>query len=155
MRLTHQANYCVRVLIYCAANRTRPSKVPEIARIYGISETHLFKIMRVLVENGFVQTFRGRHGGIRLAKPAEEITLGDVVRAAEENFHLAECFDETRQDCPLVTSCNFNRALSEALAAFFTVLDGYTIADLAQNRGELRALLDIGEDAHPVFAPAS
>src|SRR5690606_21314341 len=114
------------------------------------------KIMHVLVENGFIETMRGRNGGIRLARPATEITLGEVVRVAEGSFVLSDCFDIDKRDCPLIDSCGFSRALHEALAAFFAVLDSYTIAEITENRDELVSLLslDFGE-VPPQKRPAS
>lgn len=153
MRLTQQANYAIRALIYCAANPDKPSKVPEIAATYGISETHLFKVMKILVDNNFIKTLRGRNGGIMLARPPEEISIGAVIRAAEENFHLADCFDPSKRDCPLVNSCSFNRVLNEALKAFFDVLDLYTIADLSTDQSQLRMLLSL-ENMHPLMQAA-
>ncbi|WP_075217248.1 Rrf2 family transcriptional regulator [Mongoliimonas terrestris] len=146
MRLTQQTNYSVRILLYCAANPDRPSRVADIASSFDMSETHLFKILKVLVDGHFIRTIRGRNGGIMLAKPAEDIRIGAVVRAAEENFILADCFDEAGHNCPLTLSCEYNRILREALAAFFSVLDRYTIADVAKDRPDLRFLLGI-EDA--------
>ncbi|MBA5778295.1 iron-responsive transcriptional regulator RirA [Stappia sp. F7233] len=145
MRLTQQTNYAVRTLMYCAANPDRPSKVPDIAASFGMSETHLFKIMKVLVDAGLVTTTRGRNGGITLARPAERITVGEVVRAAEENFQLAECFNSGRRDCPLIPSCGFNGLLHEALEAFMSVLDQHTIAELAADRSNIRVLLQMDE----------
>lgn len=143
MRLTQATNYSVRVLLYCAANPDRPSRVADIAESFGMSETHLFKILKVLVDEGFIATLRGRNGGIRLGKPADQITIGEVVRAAEENFHLADCFDDDGHDCPLIQNCEYNRILREALDAFFGVLDRYTVADVAKDRTDLRFLLGI------------
>jgi Rrf2 family iron-responsive transcriptional regulator len=154
MRLTQQTSYSIRALLYCTAHGDRPSRIRDIARTYGISELHLFKIMHVLVENGFVATIRGRNGGIRLARPADEITVGAVVRATEGNFHLTDCFDPENHDCPLTDSCGFNRVLRDALAAFFAVLDSWTIADLASNRGELRSLLAMESEMHPMLGAA-
>lgn len=150
MRLTQQANYAIRALIYCAANPDKPSKVPEIAATYGISETHLFKVMKILVDNDFIKTLRGRNGGIMLARAADEISIGAVIRAAEENFNLADCFDPTKRECPLVSSCSFNRVLNEALSAFFGVLDTYTIADLGPDQSQIRMLLSL-ENLHPLM----
>ena len=82
MRLTQQTNYAVRTLIYCAANPDKPSRVADIAASFEMSETHLFKILKVLVSNGFVRTLRGRNGGLMLARPAEEITCGFGTRTA-------------------------------------------------------------------------
>jgi len=146
MRLTQQTNYAVRTLIYCAANPGRPSRVADIAASFEMSETHLFKILKVLVDNGFVRTIRGRNGGLVLAKAPEDITVGAVVRAAEESFLLAECFESGRKDCPLITSCGFNGLLHEALEAFMNVLDAHTIAELAEDRTEIRFLLNIAPE---------
>ena len=145
MRLTQQANYSVRILMYCAAKRDDFAKVSEIARVYDISEYHLFKILPILVSNGFITTHRGRNGGLRLAKDPGEITLGQIIRAAEENFHLADCFDEGSYDCPLLSMCDFNHALNDALEAFLKALDRYTLADLTAREGDMRNLLHIGE----------
>jgi Rrf2 family iron-responsive transcriptional regulator len=144
VRLTRQTNYAVRTLVYCAVNTPGLSRVSEIARAYGISELFLFKLIRPLVDNGLLETVRGRHGGIRLGRPAESITLLDVVRLTEENFALAECF-EVGADCPLVGECDLNGALREALGAFFTVLEKHTIAGLASKRRSLRDRLGIPE----------
>jgi Rrf2 family iron-responsive transcriptional regulator len=155
MRLTQQTSYSIRILLYCAANPDSNSRIKDIATTYSISELHLFKIMHVLVEGGFVETIRGRNGGIRLARAANTITIGEVVRATESNFYLTDCFDTTNRDCPLVDSCGVNRILSEALRAFFAVLDSYTIADVAKDRGQLRGLLDLDPHAMPSIVAAS
>lgn len=143
MRLTRQTNYAIRILMYCAANEGRLSRIPEIAAAYSVSELFLFKILQPLVENKLVETVRGRNGGVRLARPAGQISLFDIVRVTEENFSMAECFDEGSTDCPLVDSCALNAALREALGAFFEVLDSYTIADLADKRRHLRERLGL------------
>ncbi|MDQ0440204.1 Rrf2 family iron-responsive transcriptional regulator [Kaistia dalseonensis] len=154
--MTQQTSYSIRVLLYCAANMKTNSRIRDIAATYNISELHLFKIMHVLVEAGFIETVRGRNGGIKLAKPANDITIGAVVRATESNFYLTDCFDTANRDCPLVDSCGVNGVLNEALRAFFAVLDSYTIADVATDRNQLRGLLDIGaEPIHPLAAAAS
>lgn len=143
MRLTRQTNYAIRILMYCAANEGRLSRIPEIAAAYSVSELFLFKILQPLVEHGLVQTVRGRNGGVRLGKPAADITLFDVVRVTEENFAMAECFENDATDCPLVDSCALNEALRKALGAFFEVLEGYTIEDLVKARPQMRDLLGI------------
>ena len=145
MRLTRQTNYAIRILMYCAANEGRLSRIPEIAAAYSVSELFLFKILQPLVEAGLVQTVRGRNGGVRLGKPATEITLFDVVRVTEESFAMAECFERDATDCPLIDSCGLN----EALGAFFEVLESYTIDDLVKTRPAMRSLLGI-EDSRPV-----
>ena len=143
MRLTRQTNYAVRILMYCAANDGRLSRIPEIAEAYGVSELFLFKILQPLVESGLVQTVRGRNGGVRLARPAQAISLFDVVRVTEDSFAMAECFDNDASACPLVDSCGLNEALGKALNAFFEVLEGYSIDDLVTTRPNMRSLLGI------------
>jgi Rrf2 family transcriptional regulator, iron-responsive regulator len=143
MRLTRQTNYAIRIMMYCAANEGRLSRIPEIASAYSVSELFLFKILQPLVENHLVETVRGRNGGVRLAKPAGELTLFDVVRVTEENFAMAECFEKDATECPLVDSCALNSTLREALNAFFAVLERCTIADLVKERPNIRALLGI------------
>lgn len=142
MRLTRQSNYAVRTLVYCAVNEPNLSRVAEIARAYGISELFLFKLIKPLVENGLLQTVRGRHGGIKLGRPAEQITLLDTIRLTEESFALAECFEDNA-DCPLIGECDLNGALREALGAFFDVLASHTIADLARKQRSIRRRLGL------------
>lgn len=142
MRLTRQSNYAIRTLVYCAVNEPGLSRVAEIARAYGISELFLFKLIKPLVEAGLLQTVRGRHGGIRLGKPADQITLLETVRLTEESFALAECFEEG-SDCPLIGECDLNGALREALGAFFEVLDRHTIANLAARKRSIRERLGL------------
>jgi Rrf2 family iron-responsive transcriptional regulator len=144
MRLTRQTNYAMRILMYCAANQDRLSRIPEIAAAYSVSELFLFKILQPLVENGLVETVRGRNGGVKLGRPAQEISLFDVVRVTEESFAMAECF-ESDTECPLVDSCALNSALREALNAFFEVLGRHTIADLVAERPDMRGLLGIDQ----------
>jgi len=143
MRLTKQSNYAVRILMYCASNDGL-SRIADIAEFYKISETFLFKILQVLNHGGFVETVRGRHGGIRLSRPASEMKLGEVVRSTEDNFALAECF-EGGDDiaCPLTGTCGLNHALHRALVAFLNVLDEYTIEDLTDNRRNINVLLQL------------
>ncbi len=148
MRLTRQTNYAIRILMYCAANQGRLSRIPEIAAAYTVSELFLFKILQPLVEHRLVETVRGRNGGVRLGRAASEITLLEVVRVTEENFAMAECFENDAADCPLIDSCALNEALRKALGAFFEVLDSYTIEDLVKARPAMRSLLGI-EDLAP------
>jgi len=152
MRLTRQTNYAVRIMMYCAANAGRLSRIPEIAGAYSVSELFLFKILQPLVENGLVETVRGRNGGVRLAKTADKITLFDIVRVTEDNFAMAECFESDGVDCPLVDACTLNAALKEALNAFFTVLSSYTIEDLVRTRPDLHRLLGLEVIGRPALA---
>ena len=127
MRLTRQTNYAVRMLMYCAADAQNLSRIPDIAKSYSVSELFLFKILQPLAKAGIMETVRGRNGGVRLARPADQITLLDVVKTTEDNFAMAECFENDASECPLVDSCGLNSALRRALNAFFEVLSEYTI----------------------------
>jgi Rrf2 family iron-responsive transcriptional regulator len=144
MRLTRQTSYAIRTLVYCAVNSPGLSRVADIAKAHSISELFLFKLIKPLVENGLIETVRGRKGGIRLGRPATDITLLDTIKLTEENFAMAECFDGGDDvACPLAGNCDLNGALREALGAFFEVLDSYTIADLASKRKHLRDRLGL------------
>src|SRR5690606_5310198 len=106
-----------------------------------VSELFLFKILQPLVEHKLVQTVRGRNGGVRLGRAADQITLFDVVRVTEESFAMAECFENDATECPLVDSCALNAALRQALNAFFEVLMSHSIADLVEKKASMRGLL--------------
>jgi Rrf2 family iron-responsive transcriptional regulator len=152
MRLTRQSNYAIRTLIYCAVNAPGLSRVADIAKAHAISELFLFKLIKPLVENGLIETVRGRRGGIKLGRPAEDITLLDTIRLTEESFSMAECFEDGDISCPLADSCDVNAALREALGAFFNVLESHTIADLASKKRSLRQRLGLSyEEMEPVL----
>lgn len=155
MRLTKQTNYAIRMMMYCAANRNgQLSRVTEIAKAYSVSDLFLFKILQPLVEAGLMESVRGRKGGVRLGKPADQITLYDVVRVTEESFAMAECFESGDIECPLVDSCSLNAALYEALNAFFAVLQKHTIDDLVRAKPQMRSLLGL-LDREPVSLGAA
>ncbi|MCF6369601.1 iron-responsive transcriptional regulator RirA [Rhizobium halophilum] len=154
MRLTKQTNYAVRMLMYCAANEGRLSRIPEIAKAYGVSELFLFKILQPLTRAGLVETVRGRNGGVRLGRSAERITLFDVVKVTEDSFAMAECFEDGVAECPLVDSCGLNSALRKALNAFFDVLTEYTIDDLVKARPQINFLLGLDDVRMPRIAAA-
>lgn len=124
------------------------SKVSSIAAFYQLPEQFLQKILQTLTKAGLVETVRGRNGGIRLARPAATITVGEIIRVTEDNFALAECLDDGETDCPHVNACGLNRALSEALNAFFEVLDEYTLEDLTNNRSNIGVLMQLEASKH-------
>jgi Rrf2 family nitric oxide-sensitive transcriptional repressor len=130
MQLTSFADYSLRVLIYTAARPTERCTVDEIATAFGISRHHLVKVVHGLHRLGYLETYRGRGGGLVLARPAEAINLGEVVRRTEETLGIVECLDRETNTCPLTRACGLKGALEEALASFLAVLDRYTIADL-------------------------
>jgi Rrf2 family nitric oxide-sensitive transcriptional repressor len=131
MRLAEYTDYTLRVLMYCAANPQRLVTIAEMADTHGVSKNHLMKIVNDLARQGLLETTRGRGGGVRLLKPASEIGIGDVVRAAETDFRLVECFEEDSNTCTLSPTCRMKRLLDKALAAYFRELDAATLADIA------------------------
>lgn len=153
MRLTKQTNYALRMMMYCDSNEGL-SRVSEIAKFYGLSEQFLLKILQVLTKSGFVESVRGRNGGIRLKKQAEDIRIGEVVRVTEDNFALAECFEPGGSDCPLITTCGLNSALNEALSAFLGVLDKYTLSDLTNNERNIQVLVKLNASKDRPFESA-
>lgn len=140
MHLTHYTDYALRTLIFLAA-KEGPSTIAEVASRFRISRNHLVKVVHSLGKTGLIKTERGKMGGIRLARPANQITVGDVVRKMEVNFHLVECFCPTENHCPITPVCNLKRVLEEAFDGFMTVLDRYTLADMVQEREPMLALL--------------
>ncbi len=143
MRLTAQSDYALRTLIYVAAASPRQATIREIAGAYGISRAHLMVLVHRLGEAGFLQNERGRGGGIRLARPASEIGLGEVLRAIEPAFRPAECFEPAANQCRITPVCRLKRVFREALDAWFAVLDRYTLADLVRRTRPLLRLLEM------------
>ena len=144
MQLTRFTDYSLRVLMYLALNGGRSNTIRQIAGSYDISKNHLMKVVHHLVLRGYICSVRGRTGGLQLAMPASEIILGEVVRQSEESFRLVECFDIKRNTCCISRSCGLRRVLDEALLAFLSVLDQYTLADLVSSDRPLRRILGIG-----------
>lgn len=140
MKLTTFTDYSLRVLIYVAAADRERATIAEVARGFGISENHLVKVVHLLGREGFLRNTRGRGGGLALARPPRDINVGAVVRAAEGGDCPAECFRETHV-CTLAPVCRLAGALDEAMRAFYGVLDGYTLADLVENRAEIVSIL--------------
>jgi Rrf2 family nitric oxide-sensitive transcriptional repressor len=129
MRLTNFTDYALRVLMYAAMRGEQLITIEETAQRYGVSRAHLMKVANVLTRRGYLTAVRGRSGGLRLGRPAEEIGLGDVIRATEPDLNLVECFG-TGNRCVITPSCRLRGVLGEALQAFVSTLDRYTLADL-------------------------
>jgi Rrf2 family transcriptional regulator, nitric oxide-sensitive transcriptional repressor len=137
MKLTRYTDYAMRVLMHLAARPDRLASIGEMARTYRISQNHLMKVVHDLRKVGYLDSVRGRSGGVRLARRPEDIRVGDVVRHTEGGFDLVDC-----GSCVIARACSLTGALHEALAAFMAVLDGYTLADLVEERQSgLRELL--------------
>lgn len=140
MRLTLHTDYALRLLMLLAAEPERRHTIEEIAARYAIARNHLTKVALRLSQAGFIHSLRGRHGGLELARPADRINLGAVVRATEDNFTLVECFDAARNGCVITAACGLRGPLQEAMAAFLATLDRYSLEDLVKARPAGRAL---------------
>lgn len=143
MRLTIYADYSLRMLIYLAVRGEDLATIPEIAASYGISRHHLVKVAHQLGVKGYIQTTRGKKGGLRLGRPAGDIKVGEVVRQMEPDMALVPCFHPVNVKCPIVPSCLLRHAIEQAREEFLAVLDEYTLADLQGPRESLRELLRI------------
>ena len=137
LQLTRYSTFALRTLQYVALRDPALVTVDEVSRAHRISKAHLVKVAHELGQRGYVQTVRGRNGGMRLARPADQITVGEVVRWTEAPLSLVECFDPATNTCPLEGACHLSRGIQRALRAFLSVLDDMTIADITVNRGVL------------------
>ncbi|RYF24076.1 MAG: Rrf2 family transcriptional regulator [Oxalobacteraceae bacterium] len=136
MQLTRYTDYAVRVLLHVGARDEGDlSSIAEIAEVYDISRNHLMKVVQDLGQAGFLKTVRGRGGGLKLGRPADEITIGAIVRHAEGGFNLVDC-----STCLIAPACSLPKILNEATSAFLAVLDRYTLADVLNRKADLRGL---------------
>jgi Rrf2 family nitric oxide-sensitive transcriptional repressor len=141
VRLTTFSDYTLRVLIYLGVHERQTATVGQIAVAYGISANHLMKVVHYLAQGGYIETTRGKGGGMRLGLAPEKINLGEVMRATEDNRKLVECFDRDASNCRIEPACVLRGVLGEALDAFFRSLDAYTLADLLVPKTRLAKML--------------
>lgn len=130
MRLTVYTDYSLRLLMYIALHQGKLCTIEEVSRGYNISKNHLMKVAHELGMKGFIEAIRGRGGGLRLAKPADQIRVGDVVMSTEPDFTLVECFDHHKNKCVITPVCKLIAVIAEAERAFLVTLNQYTIADM-------------------------
>ena len=141
MKLTAFTDYSLRVLIYLASQQGQRATIGKIAASFEISENHLVKVVHFLGRQGWLTNIRGKGGGLELGKAPEAIGLGEVVRGTEGPPMPAVCFGEAPGDCCISEVCRLRGFLGEAVAAFYAVLDRYTLADVVANRDELARIL--------------
>lgn len=141
MRLTTFSDYTLRVLIYVGVYDERLSTIKDIAAAYQISENHLMKVVHYLAQCGYIETVRGKGGGMRLARAPEAINIGELVRGTEDSLNLVECFDRKTSDCRIQSACVLQAVVGRALEAFLGVLDRCTLADLLVNKPKLTKAL--------------
>ncbi|MCW8916460.1 MAG: Rrf2 family transcriptional regulator [Magnetovibrio sp.] len=130
MQLTSYTDYSLRALLYLGGHRDRLVTVTEISEHYGVSRNHMVKVIHNLGANGYVQTVRGKSGGVRLAKEPQDIKISDVVLLTEPHMEIQECFSREKNTCPLIDDCNLMGVFYKARQGFMSVLDAYTLADM-------------------------
>lgn len=130
MQLTLHTDYALRVLIYMRLRGDSLVTISETADFYKISRNHLVKVVHHLASHGFIQTTRGKHGGMRLARAAELISVGEVVRKMEPNFNVVECFGAASRPCAVLPICALKSLLYKGMNDFLAGLDRYTLADV-------------------------
>jgi Rrf2 family transcriptional regulator, nitric oxide-sensitive transcriptional repressor len=137
MRLTSYTDYALRTLMYLALNREQLVTIADIAQAHNIAKNHLTKVVHHLGTLGFIETVRGRSGGLRLAREPETFSVGDVVRQTETDFYMASCFDAKAPGCLYAAGCEMRGALAQATKAFLDVLDGVTLAQMVARDPQL------------------
>lgn len=142
MHLTRYTDYSIRVLVYLAVKGEERSTIKEIADTFFISRNHLMKIVQELNQKGYLTAIRGKNGGLLLCRQPETISLGALIRDTENEMALVECFRDDNT-CVITPSCRLRPILADALSAFLSVLDQYTLADLLEDRSQLAALMRI------------
>jgi Rrf2 family nitric oxide-sensitive transcriptional repressor len=130
MRLTSYTDYALRTLMYLALNRDRLATIGDIAQVHNIAKNHLTKVVHQLGMLGYVETVRGRSGGLRLGREPRDIRVGDVVRHTETDFYMAACFDKNSSGCLYSAGCEMRSVLGQATQAFLDVLDGVTLEQM-------------------------
>ncbi|VCU69658.1 HTH-type transcriptional repressor NsrR [Pigmentiphaga humi] len=148
MRLTIHSDYALRLLMYVGGRPDRLCTIAEIAAAHGISEAHLMKVTHRLGQLGYLETLRGKGGGMRLAKPPEAVRLGALVGRLEPDFHLVECHAPGGR-CTLAGHCRLTGILGDALKLFLGHLDRYTLADLLAPGADLRAFIPVSLEVSP------
>lgn len=143
MRLTTRTNLAIRILMSCAVNDGMTVRTAEIAEKCNASVNHLLQVVNLLQSSGFVETLRGRSGGLRLTRPMEEVSIGEVFRIFEAGAPFAECFDADTNTCPLSNACRLRGYIARAVEAFYHELDMVTLSDLVKGNCGLAALLDM------------
>jgi Rrf2 family transcriptional regulator, nitric oxide-sensitive transcriptional repressor len=140
LRIATYSDFALRLLMYAAVKYPAYVTIDEVAKAYGISKNHLMKVTHALALAGYLDTLRGRNGGLRLARSAAEINVGKVVRLTEEGSALVECIDPATNRCVITPACQLKHLLRDALEAFFLKLEETTLADLARKPKDLAAL---------------
>lgn len=150
MRLTLHTDYALRVLMYVSMKGDELATIGEIVDHFDISKGHIMKVVHELGQLGYLETTRGKNGGLALARKPSQICVGTLVRQVERELGVVGCLQGTDGFCRIENCCVLRCALRDATKAFLSVLDGYTLEDLIKPRRSLKLLLDLGNGrSHP------
>ena len=138
MQITRFTDYGLRTLMYVAARSENISSVKEIAEHYGISRNHLVKVVHRLSQLGYIETTKGKGGGLQIAQGTENLCLGDLIKQLEPNMNIVECFDAETNTCRITGSCQLKNYLFEATKNFIDTMNKYTLADAVQNKDGMK-----------------
>lgn len=147
MKLTSYTNYAMRCLQLATLKHPELVRVDDVVLIHDVSRPHIVKVVHELGKAGYLETIRGRSGGFRLARPAENIIVGDVVRLTEGSMDIVECFNPDTNTCPFIGICKLSKKIQEATNAFMEILDDVTVADIASNHIPLLNRIEMIESA--------
>ncbi len=150
MRLTFSTDYALRLLMLVGLETARLVTIEEVADRFGISKNHLMKVAHQLGQRGYLETVRGRNGGLRLGKAPDQIVVGEVVRKMEPDFAVVEC-ESPAGYCRIAPCCTLRSAMREAVQAFLAKLDQYTLEELLRPKSKMRQLLGVNQKK--AFAP--
>lgn len=141
MQLTLFTDYALRTLVFLTLQPEQHlSTITEVADRFSISRNHVVKIVHQLGMKGYIDTIRGKHGGIRLARARAEINLGDLIADMENMSCLMDC---QREGCRLSPGCRFQSIMRKAMRAFMAVLAEFTLADLVRDEERMCDLLGL------------
>ncbi|MCG9723152.1 Rrf2 family transcriptional regulator [Shewanella sp. Isolate7] len=140
MQLTRYTDFGIRTLMYLALSPERETlfRIAEVTEVFDLSANHVSKIVHHLGKEGYLQTVRGKAGGFKLGKPADQINIGVLVRTLENSLSPIDC---SKPYCRFSPACQLKGVLAEAVDAYLAVLDKYSLADVVSNRDDLKALL--------------
>lgn len=144
MQITTFSDYCLRILIYLAVSDEDRASSRQIAEQYDISVHHIAKAAKWLTREGYLSATKGKGGGLTLAKPANEISIGAVIRKAEAGSGLVECM-RTGGKCAIGGACGLSAILDDAREAFYEILDRRTLSDAVVKRQGIARLLRLSE----------
>lgn len=154
MQLTRFTDYSLRVLMYLAIHNERRCTVKEVAEFYGVSQNHLVKVVHNLAQLGYIESSKGKGGGISLLKAPEQMNLKDLVLELEPSLTLVECFDDSTNTCRIAGNCGLKGILQQAMSAMINHLDGFTVADTLTAFTAQRSF-DQNEPALPDIMPVT